>query len=77
MSPAFVAVRVLDPACVPSVHGPALAIPFEPVAGDELATLPPPPVTAKVTVAPVMGLPKRSVTSTAGAIGSADPATAV
>ena len=76
-SPAFVAVKVFGPARVPSVHWPALAMPFAPVACDGLTTLPPPPVTAKFTVTPAMGLANRSVTNTAGEIGTADPTVAV
>src|SRR5216117_1220385 len=72
--PAAVAVSVLLPAVVPSVHDVIVAIPFASVltaiAG---LTVPPPDATAKRTCTPAVGLSNWSRASTAGAVATAVP----
>ena len=72
-----VAVRVLLPAVVPKVHAGEVAIPeafVVTVPAD--ASDPPPLATAKVTLAPEIGLPETSATSTDGAVVTAVPTVA-
>ena len=71
-----VAVIVFAPAVVPRVHEPTVAIPDEFVVAVRPVPEPPPVATAKVTEAPVTALPPESVTRTAGAIDTAEPAVA-
>src|SRR5689334_14537443 len=70
VNPADVAVSVFDPAVVPSVHDPTVAIPLPLVGCEPPATLPPPVATAKVTVTPATALPNESLTATDGAIAT-------
>jgi hypothetical protein len=72
-----VAVRVLLPATVPKVHAGEVAIPDAFVVTEpEDASDPPPLATAKVTLAPEIGLPEISATSTDGAVVTAVPTVA-
>ncbi len=72
-NPLTVAVSVCAPGAVPSVHAPTPAMPCALVTTCGGATLPPPAVTAKVTMVPLTGLLYASVTRTAGAIGTTVP----
>src|SRR5882762_3245203 len=73
-----VAVKVLVPAVVPSVHDVAVAIPFVPVVTGVVGlTVPPPDATANVTATPATGLLFASRTITDGSTGTAVPAVAV
>ena len=74
--PAAVAVRVFAPAFLPRVQSVA-AMPEESVVTTEELTPPPPEATSKVTEQPATGSPSLSVTTTAGRVGTAVPATAV
>lgn len=71
-----VAVTVFEPAVVPSVHVPAVAMPLLFVVAFAPVMDPPPDATANVTVTPLTGLPAASVTRTAGDTLTADPAVA-
>jgi hypothetical protein len=71
-----VAVIVLAPAVVPRVHEPTVAIPEAFVVAERPVPEPPPVATAKVTEVPDTALPPESVTRTAGAIDTAEPAVA-
>jgi hypothetical protein len=77
-SPSAVAMRVLAPAVVPSVHEVSAAMPF---ASETTAVVgrnePPPTPTEKETATPATGFPAASRTRTDGAIATALPATAV
>ena len=64
--PATVAVSVLAPALAPSVQLVRVATPFVSLATVPGLRLPPPAVTANVTVVPLTGLPYTSVTRTEG-----------
>ena len=75
--PATVAVRTFSPAVVPSVQLPTAATPDASVTALSPVTEPPPAATAKTTVAPEMGIPPASVTSTLGGVATAVPAIAV
>ena len=75
--PADAAVKLFGPAVLPRVQPPTVAIPLVLVVCDAPVRLPPPEPTANVTATPAIGFPKRSVTSTAGGLPTADPATAV
>jgi hypothetical protein len=66
VSPDEVAVAVLVPTIVPSVHPPTVAMPLAFVVCVVLVIEPPPPVTAKVTDTPATGFPAASRTITAG-----------
>ena len=72
-----VAVNVFDPTVVPRVHAGEVATPeaFVVTVPDD-AREPPPVATAKVTDVPETPLPPESVTRTAGAIDTAEPAVA-
>ena len=74
---AAVAVSVLLPGDDPSVHDPTAAIPWAFVVAEPPSTVPPPPVTAKVTANPGTGIPSGSVTITEGAVATAFPGRAV
>ena len=77
-SPLAVAVRVFDPAVVPSVHDVTLAMPFVPVVtGVVGTTVPPPDATANVTATPLTGFPFPSFTITDGGELTALPAVAL
>src|ERR1041384_8860361 len=67
VNPADVAVSVFDPAVVPSVHDPTVAIPPPLVGCEPPATLPPPVATANVTVTPATALPHESLPARAAA----------
>ena len=69
------ALSAFRPAVVPRVHEPTVAIPDASVATDALLTEPPPLSTRKLTVAPAMGAPFWSLTSTDGAGETGLPAT--
>ena len=75
--PTLVAVKVFDPAVVPSVQLPTLAIPPAFVVAESTVALPPPVATAKVILTPLTGLLLASFTITLGAVATAVPATAV
>src|SRR5947207_6868293 len=64
--PATVAVSVLSPTPGPSVQLPTVATPFASLCATPPDTLPPPPVTANVTVTAGTTAPSRSRTWTAG-----------
>lgn len=78
--PVAVAVSVLEPAVEPSVHDVRAAIPSElvatvlPLAGD---VVPPPAVTANVTLTLATALPLASFTITLGGVGKVELADAV
>ncbi|HVN74204.1 MAG TPA: hypothetical protein VMT44_06405 [Methanoregula sp.] len=74
--PVTVAVRVFDPAVVPSVHPATEATPFDPVVVDPPDTLPPPEAMAKITVTPLTGLLFASFTITLGGVATAVPTAA-
>jgi hypothetical protein len=74
--PDAVAVIVFAPAAAPSVHEPTVAMPEAFVVAVRDVPEPPPDATAKVTDVPETGLPPESVTRTAGAVATADPAVA-
>jgi hypothetical protein len=61
----------------PSVQLPTVAIPLALVVAVPPVTLPPPPVTVKVTVTPLIGLFNASFTITLGAVATAAPLFAV
>jgi hypothetical protein len=72
-----VAVNVFDPTVVPRVHAGDVATPEEfVVTVPDDAREPPPVATAKVTEVPETPLPPESVTRTAGAVDTAEPAVA-
>ena len=71
-----VAVIVLEPAVPPRVHEPTVATPDEFVVTVRPVPEPPPVATANVTEVPDTTLPPESVTRTAGAIDTAEPAVA-
>jgi hypothetical protein len=77
VSPDAVAVMVFVPAVLPRVHEPTVAIPEEFELAVSEVPDPPPLATAKVTDRPDTGFPPESVTSTDGAIDTAEPAVAV
>jgi hypothetical protein len=78
LRPVAVAVRLLIPTPEPRVQLFTVATPFEPVEmGVVGSTLPPPELTANVTLTPDTGFPLASETITAGSIGTAVPAAAV
>src|SRR5467141_4927123 len=56
-APTVVAVRLLGPACGPSVQLPTRPTPSGPVTASGLVRLPPPDATVNVTVAPATGAP--------------------
>ena len=72
----LVAVTVFDPATVPSVQLPTVAMPPAFVVTDALVTEPPPVATANVTLMPETGLLFASCTITLGAVAMAEPAVA-
>src|SRR3954469_14645551 len=65
-SAATVAVTVLAPAADPSVQLPTVATPFDPVVAVAPVNVPPPDVTAKVTLTPDTALPADVFTTTLG-----------
>jgi hypothetical protein len=67
----LVAVSVLVPAVGPMVQLPTVAIPAEFVVADAELTVPPPPITVKVTLTPLTGLPLASLTMTLGGVATA------
>ena len=69
----LVAVSVFNPAVVPNVQVPIVAIPFASVVVDGPVTEPPPVATANVTDTPLTGLLFASLTITLGKIATADP----
>jgi hypothetical protein len=71
-----VAVRVFEPAVVPSVQLPTVAIPLASVVWLPPVTLPPPVATANVTATPATGLLCASCTSTEGGVPTAVPTVA-
>ena len=73
----LVAVNVFDPAVVPNVQLPTVAMPLAFVVADPLVTEPPPVATANVTETPETALLFASFIRTLGAIATAEPATAV
>src|ERR1700756_268692 len=78
ISPVAVAVRVFEPAVVPSVQDGTAAIPFAAVVTGVVGfTVPPPDATANVTPTPATGLPFTSFTTTEGGVVTAVPAVAV
>ncbi len=79
LSPAEVAVRVLFPlpAVVPRTQLPTVAMPAALVVCDSPETLPPPAVTANVTLTPPTPFPAPSVTFTEGAGETGLPAVPV
>jgi hypothetical protein len=77
VKPLVEAVRVFEPAVVPSVQPPTVATPALFVVCVPPVTEPPPLATAKVTVTPLTGFPFASFTVTAGAVLTADPAVAL
>ena len=77
LRPVFVAVRVFEPAVLPSVHVPAkVAMPSDPVVAVIVPLTEPPVPFAKVTLTPLTGLLFASLIITLGAIATAEPATA-
>lgn len=78
VKPDEVAVSVFAPAVVPKVHAGDVAMPEALVVTvPEEASEPPPDATANVTDVPWTALPCASVTSTEGAVVTADPTVAV
>jgi len=78
VSPLAVAVRVLVPGADPRVQDETAATPLAIVATGVVGfTVPPPDATANVTATPATALPNGTVTSTAGAVGTAVPTVAV
>src|SRR5713101_4063006 len=77
-SASAVAVSVFGPAAVPKVHAVTAAMPLALVVTAVVGvTVPPPPVTAKVTATPATGLPLPSLTITDGGMTTAVPTVAV
>jgi hypothetical protein len=77
VSPDAVAVMVFAPAVLPRVHEPTVAIPEEFELAVREVPDPPPLATAKVIERPDTRFPPESVTTTDGAIATAEPAVAV
>src|SRR5207249_10143611 len=77
VSPLALAVRVLVPGVVPSVHDVTAAMPLPFVAPLVGLTVPPPDVAVNVTVTSATGLPAPSRTITDGGVATAVPAVAV
>src|SRR5207249_10737655 len=75
--PVDVAVSVLEPAVVPRVQLPTLAIPLASVVCSAPVTLPPPDAGANVTPTPCTGLLLASRTITDGGLATAVPVVAV
>src|SRR5712692_5122434 len=76
--PPAVAVNVFVPAVGPSVQDVTAAMPLALVVTAVVGlTVPPPPVTAKVTATPATGLPLASFTITDGGTATAVPTVAV
>ena len=73
----LVAVRVFDPAVVPSVQLPTVAMPDPFVVAVNVVAEPPPVATAKVTLTPDTGLLLASLTITLGAVNTAEPTVAL
>ncbi len=71
--PVAEAVSVLIPRFGPRTHWPAVAIPLASVVWVPAVTVPPPEVTAKVTVTPGSWLPFSSRTITEGGVATAVP----
>ena len=69
----LVAVSELEPAVVPSVQLPTVAMPLALVVADRLVAEPPPEATAKVTDTPLTTLLFTSLTMTLGAVATAVP----
>lgn len=67
------ALKTLVPAAVPSVHDPSVATPFAFVVAFAPVMLPPPYPIANVTLAPPIGFPRASCTSTLGGTASVPP----
>ena len=76
VSPVALAVSVLVPGVVPSVHDVTAAMPLPFVAPLVGLTVPPPDVTVNVTVTSATGLPAPSRTSTDGGVATAVPTVA-
>ena len=74
VSPVALAVSVLVPGVVPSVHDVTAAMPLPFVATLVGLTVPPPDVTAKATAIPDTGFPAPSRTITDGGVATAVPA---
>ena len=73
-----VAISVFVPAVPPRIQLPIAAMPVPDVrTGSGPVVLPPPPVTANVTLVLATGLPYWSVTRTAGAVVTAVPTVAL
>src|SRR6266480_4731820 len=66
------AVTMLTP--LASDQAPTVATPLLPVVATPPVTLPPPPVTVNVTLAPTIGLPSTSSSCTAGGVLTGKPA---
>ena len=71
--PETVASMVLAPTVGPRIQLPTVATPLAFVVAVPPVTLPPPPVTAKVTLAPATPLPRASLSLAAGGTGTARP----
>ena len=72
----LVAVNVFDPAVVPNVQLPTVAMPLAFVVADKSVPDPPPEATANMTETPETGLPFASIIMTLGAVATAEPAAA-
>jgi hypothetical protein len=70
----LVAVIVFEPAIVPRVQLPTVAMPLAFVVADAPVTAPPPVATANVTLTPLTTLLLTSFTITLGAVATAEPA---
>ena len=76
VSDSLVAVTVFEPAVVPNVQLPTVAMPLAFVVTDALVSEPPPVATANVTFTPATGLLFASFMMTLGAVATAEPAVA-
>lgn len=73
----LVAVRVFDPAEVPRIQLPTVAIPLASVVVVPMVTEPPPEATANVTLSPLIGVESLEfVTLTLGGVATAAPTVA-